>query len=132
MSSPNAERSSEELLDDARRWWSTDIIDIEPGKIHTRGYPIQDLIGNVTFPEMIWLMLRGELPTRPQSRLFEAFERSRCNYLIVALKSDWLFPSSHSWEMAEVLLGLERNVSFCELDGDGGHVEQARVFTATQ
>jgi len=54
-------------------------------------------------------------------RLAEAFARSECNYLIVALKSDWLFPSSHSWEMAEVLLGLERNVSFCELDGDGGH-----------
>lgn len=60
----------------------------------------------------------GELHRK---RLVEAFERSRCNYLIVALKSDWLFPSSHSWEMAEVLLGLERNVSFCELDGDGGH-----------
>ena len=72
MSSPNAERSSEELLDDARRWWSTDIIDIEPGKIHTRGYPIQDLIGNVTFPEMIWLMLMGELPTRSRARLLEA------------------------------------------------------------
>ncbi|MEN9352960.1 MAG: Homoserine O-acetyltransferase [Fibrobacterota bacterium] len=54
-------------------------------------------------------------------RLGEAFARSRCSYLIVALKSDWLFPSSHSWEMAEVLLELERNVSFCELDGDGGH-----------
>ncbi len=37
-----------------------------------RGYPIEELIGNVTFPEMIWLMLRGELPSRAQATLFEA------------------------------------------------------------
>ena len=54
-------------------------------------------------------------------RLAEAFDRSRCDYLIVALSSDWLFPSTASWEMTEVLLGLSRQVSFCEIDGDGGH-----------
>ena len=72
MSSPNAQKTPEDLLAEARRWWSTDIIDIEPGKIHARGYPIQDLIGNVTFPEMIWLMLMGEIPTRPRAQLLEA------------------------------------------------------------
>ncbi|VVE75162.1 citryl-CoA lyase [Pandoraea captiosa] len=53
-------------------YWSTSIIDIHPGSINVRGYPIQDLIGNVSFPQMIWLMLRGELPTDAQSRLLEA------------------------------------------------------------
>ena len=37
-----------------------------------RGYPIQDLIGALSFPQMIWLMLRGELPSRAQAALLEA------------------------------------------------------------
>ena len=37
-----------------------------------RGYPIQELIGTLSFPEMIWLMLRGELPAPAQARLLEA------------------------------------------------------------
>ena len=66
------ELTAEQILADAESWWSTDIIDIHPGKISMRGYPIEELIGNVTFPEMIWLMLRGELPSRAQAKLFEA------------------------------------------------------------
>ncbi|MGH8782936.1 citryl-CoA lyase [Paraburkholderia sp.] len=53
-------------------YWSTSIIDIHPGSIRMRGYPVQDLIGNVSFPQMIWLMLRGELPSDAQAKLFEA------------------------------------------------------------
>ncbi|HUH40992.1 MAG TPA: citryl-CoA lyase [Castellaniella sp.] len=59
-------------IDQASQWWSTSIIDIEPGKIGIRGYPIQDLIGNISFAQMIWLMLRGQLPDTAQARLFEA------------------------------------------------------------
>ena len=39
----------------AADYWRTDIIDIEPGRIHVRGYPIQELIGQIGFAEMIWL-----------------------------------------------------------------------------
>lgn len=65
-------RSPEQLVQDASAWWSTGIVDIEPGKIHLRGYPIQDLIGRTSFPGMAWLLLRGELPAREQSALLEA------------------------------------------------------------
>ena len=65
-------KTPEQLLDDASAWWSTGIVDIEPGKIHLRGYPIQELIGRISFPDMAWLMLRGELPAREQSALLEA------------------------------------------------------------
>ncbi|HQR12233.1 MAG TPA: citryl-CoA lyase [Casimicrobiaceae bacterium] len=65
-------KKPEEILADASAWWDTEIIDIHPGKIAIRGYPIEELIGRVRFPEMIWLMLRGELPTRGQSDLLEA------------------------------------------------------------
>jgi len=65
-------KTPEQLLADCSAWWDTEIIDIHPGKIAIRGYPIEQLIGHVRFPDMIWLMLRGELPTRAQSDLLEA------------------------------------------------------------
>lgn len=53
-------------------WWRTSIIDMRPGVIRYSGYPIQELIGNVGFTQMIWLMTRGELPTEGQARLLDA------------------------------------------------------------
>ncbi|WP_283966739.1 citryl-CoA lyase [Tritonibacter sp. AK171] len=59
-------------MSDVSDWWRTSIIDMEPGRIELRGTPVQDLIGNVSFAEMIWLMVRGDRPTPAQARLFEA------------------------------------------------------------
>ncbi len=53
-------------------WWHTDIIDMAPGQIRLRGKPIEELIGTVSFPQMIWLMLRDGLPSQAQARLLEA------------------------------------------------------------
>jgi citrate synthase len=54
-------------------WWRTSIIDMAPGVIRYRGYPIEDLIrARVGLAQMIWLMTRGELPTRAQGELLEA------------------------------------------------------------
>ncbi|MER9577825.1 citryl-CoA lyase [Mesorhizobium sp. M0400] len=50
-------------------WWQTGIIEMRPGVIRLRGYEIQDLIGRVSFPAMIWLMMRGELPSEEQATL---------------------------------------------------------------
>ncbi|BCG78359.1 citryl-CoA lyase [Mesorhizobium sp. 113-3-3] len=50
-------------------WWQTGIIEMSPGVIRLRGYEIQDLIGRVSFPAMIWLMLRGDLPSEDQAAL---------------------------------------------------------------
>jgi citrate synthase len=57
---------------DACDWWRTKIIDMKAGVIRYRGYPIEELIGNTTFPQMIWLMLRGELPDNAQAALLDA------------------------------------------------------------
>lgn len=62
----------EQRLQAATDWWQTDITDIRRGHIGLRGYPIQDLIGRIGYAEMVWLMLRGELPSRPQAALLEA------------------------------------------------------------
>ncbi len=52
-------------------WWRTEIIDMSPGTLRYRGYPVEELIGNVGFAEMAWLLLRGELPGRPKAALLE-------------------------------------------------------------
>lgn len=59
-------------INEAIAWWQTSIIDIAPGKIDIRGRPIAELIGSISFSQMIWLMLRGELPTLQQASLLEA------------------------------------------------------------
>lgn len=53
-------------------WWHTAIIDMKPGKIAFRGQPIEELIGNVSFVQMIWLMTKGDLPSQEQAALLEA------------------------------------------------------------
>lgn len=62
--------------DDAERatrdWWRTEIIEMTPGVIRYRGYPIEELIGRVSFAQMIWLMVRGELSTPSQGDLLDA------------------------------------------------------------
>ncbi len=45
---------------------------MHPGVIRFNGYAIEDLIGNVGYVQMVWLMLRGELPTHAQADLLEA------------------------------------------------------------
>ncbi len=59
-------------MSDVSDWWSTGIIDMEPGRIELRGKPIETLIGNVSFAQMIWMMVRGDVPSAAQARLFEA------------------------------------------------------------
>lgn len=55
-----------------RDWWETSITDMAPGRIALRGHPIEALIGEVSFAQMIWLMLRGTLPSAPEAALLEA------------------------------------------------------------
>ena len=70
--SENATPTADQLLKQATAWWSTSIIDIRPGEIVIRGYPIQELIGALSFAQMVWLMLRGEVPESAQAKLLEA------------------------------------------------------------
>src|SRR5689334_19981545 len=54
-------------------WWRTSIIEMAPGVIRYRGYPIEELIEKrISLAQMIWLMTRGELPSKAQGALLEA------------------------------------------------------------
>lgn len=54
------------------QWWRTDISDIQPGIIRFHGYPVEQLIDNVSYAGMVWLLVRGERPTPWQERLLDA------------------------------------------------------------
>jgi citrate synthase len=63
---------SDDTLRQAQDWWATSVIDMRPGVIRFCGYAIEDLIGRVSYAQMVWLMLRGELPSPAQAALLEA------------------------------------------------------------
>lgn len=52
--------------------WKTGITKIEPNKICLRGYPIDKLMGRISFSQAIYLALKGEFPTPEAGRLIDA------------------------------------------------------------
>ncbi len=52
--------------------WQTAITDIGPGKIRVRGYDIAEMMEKLSFAQAVYLILRGELPDKKQSRMMEA------------------------------------------------------------
>ena len=50
-------KTAEEIVSDASAWWQTSLIDIEPGRIAIRGYPIQELAAKSDFMEVSVLAL---------------------------------------------------------------------------
>ena len=52
--------------------WKTGVAGQIDGKTVVRGYPLQDLIGNVSFADSIYLVLKGSLPSAPESKMMNA------------------------------------------------------------
>lgn len=52
--------------------WFTGITDAQPNRVLVRGYPVQELMGRVSFTDAIYLVLMGELPTDRQRTLVDA------------------------------------------------------------
>lgn len=64
------ERRAQPRVTDSK--WRTALTGIEPNKILVRGYPLDELMGRLTFGETIYLLLIGECPTPGIGRLMEA------------------------------------------------------------
>ena len=64
--------NSSEHAQAASDWWRTAIIDMQPGSIKLRGQAIQELIGRLSFIEMIWLLVMGSKLEANKASLFEA------------------------------------------------------------
>jgi citrate synthase len=52
--------------------WRTALTCIEPNKIIVRGYPLDEMMGRLTFGEAIYLLLMGDLPSPSIASLMEA------------------------------------------------------------
>ena len=52
--------------------WKTSITDIGPGKIRIKGYNIADIMENLSYAEAVYLILKGELPTKAEAALMNA------------------------------------------------------------
>lgn len=52
--------------------WSQPITKIAPNTIAVRGYRIEELMGRVPFAHVVYLVLKGEMPTEAQGRLMDA------------------------------------------------------------
>jgi citrate synthase len=52
--------------------WRTSLTRIEPNKILVRGYPLDEVMGRLTFGEAIYLLLMGEVPSPAIGSLMEA------------------------------------------------------------
>ena len=52
--------------------WRTALTCIEPNKILVRGYPLDEMMGRLTFGEAIYLLFMGEVPSPAIGSLMEA------------------------------------------------------------
>lgn len=57
-------------------YWTTKVGWADEGRILVRGYRAEDLIDTLTFADVAYLVIRGELPTRAQARALDAVLRS--------------------------------------------------------
>lgn len=52
--------------------WKTSITNIGPGKIRVRGYDIADIMEKLSYAQVVYLILKGELPTKAEAELMNA------------------------------------------------------------
>ena len=52
--------------------WETKITKVEPNHLVTRGFKQEDLIGNLSFGAVLYLLLKGKLPTKEEGKMMEA------------------------------------------------------------
>jgi len=52
--------------------WKTAITDVKPNKILMRGYPVDELLGRVSFAQAIYLVLKGEFPSPEVGKVVDA------------------------------------------------------------
>lgn len=76
----NGEKIKDKPLKDDMSKIKTAITDIESNKIVTRGYSQDELIANVSFSDMVYLLLKGELPSSKESKMLNYILVSFCDH----------------------------------------------------
>lgn len=61
---------------DWSEYWTTKISQARQGRIHVRGYPVEELIEGLTYTQSAFLLLTGELPDEREAAIFDLVLRS--------------------------------------------------------
>ena len=80
VSMANGEKIKKNSLENEEFKIKTAITDIESNKIITRGYSQEDLIGNISFSDMVYLLLKGDLPSPKESQMLNHILISFCDH----------------------------------------------------
>jgi citrate synthase len=70
MAKTTAERRVQPRAQNGR--WQSALTQIEPNKILVRGYPVDEMMGRLSFAEAVYLLFMGELPTPAIGRMLNA------------------------------------------------------------
>lgn len=65
-------RSALDAYSNGAVWWDTQISGIQKNEIIIRGYPIEELIGTLSYSQMLYLLLCGEVLSDKKARLLES------------------------------------------------------------
>lgn len=60
--------------------WVTSVSDITREEIHIRGYPMQQLLGRLSFSAISFLLIRGRVPTPCETRMMDVILSSILDY----------------------------------------------------
>ncbi|HEY1854021.1 MAG TPA: citryl-CoA lyase [Solirubrobacterales bacterium] len=74
MSNPDGPRQLGDYFKsgDWSDYWSTSVSQATDSKLLIRGYPIEEIIDQLSYSEVLFLAVRGDLPTKPQARVLDA------------------------------------------------------------
>lgn len=53
--------------------------------------------------------------------LKSAFQNCISRFLIIAISSDWIYPPEQSRKMVDVLIALDKDVAYCQIESSAGH-----------
>ncbi|RKX68976.1 citryl-CoA lyase [candidate division WOR-3 bacterium] len=60
--------------------WKSAITRVEPGRILIRGYPVEELIGKRSYGEVLFLLIKGRMPSPAEAKILEAIIVSSCDH----------------------------------------------------
>ncbi len=69
-------------------FWKTSISRVSPNEILVRGYPIEELTAKLSFGDVVYLLLTGELPRGNEGRLVEAILIVCCEHSLASPSVD--------------------------------------------
>ncbi|KZX15575.1 citrate synthase [Methanobrevibacter cuticularis] len=74
------EKPLKNALKDSESKLRTGITKVEPNKLITRGYSQEDLISKLSYSEMVYLLLKGEIPSKKVAKMFNHVLVSFCDH----------------------------------------------------